>query len=328
MQTSWALLLLVALFSIAHAQPSTYNLTLFFGGGLPFCSQCGEAGAYSCSPYGNVKSIGNWNNGTLEFNNPLPKGVFASSITATVYGSYGCSQSGSVAVFSVSLNGNVLDIQQGSSPTTCKCNTCEGGVVFSGETNLFNELTYGYNYNNPNLIQVYAYNEVICVNRIEVVITSSKNAPQIDYWQGSFSPSRSDCTQPCGVPRKCWNSDLVGSQVVQFNDPLPENSLLLAAAVQVFGSSRFGPSSQNISAALVGQFVGSAPCNFATGFCGGNVYLSTDSFFQDGWPGYAYGGQNSLTLSIEADYIMVGTFVLQLYYYGGANVSTVAVALN
>jgi len=65
MSTFQVLLTLVALVAMVTAQtsapPGTTSFTTYFSGGLPFCSQCGTAGQYACSPDANGVTLGNVN---------------------------------------------------------------------------------------------------------------------------------------------------------------------------------------------------------------------------------------------------------------------------
>lgn len=58
MSTSMRIALVVVLFAMSASAAST-NFTLYFGGGLSFCSQCGVAGQYACAPDETAGAIGN-----------------------------------------------------------------------------------------------------------------------------------------------------------------------------------------------------------------------------------------------------------------------------
>lgn len=93
--------------------------------------------------------------------------------------------------------------------------------------------------------------------------------------------------------------------------------MLLAAAVAIYGSAR-GSNPYNISTTLAGLTIGSSPVTWDTDdtICSGRIYLYDTDIYQNGWPGYTYGGQNTVNLLPGNNYrFCIGTFVLQLYYY-------------
>jgi len=314
-----SLVVLFVVIAACSAQNATvYNTTYFFSGGVPFCTQCGAEGAYACSPLGNNPEVGLWNNGTIPFFfNDIPQSSAVTSITVTVYGSYGCSSTTSTAVIAATLNGQVFDVHSQSSGTACKCNTCGGPIVFQSALNNFGlPLTYFKNLDN-NELQLQIFNDVVCINKVEISVTASSAIPKVSVWELTTTPSQSTCGVTCSDDSNCWNTYTSSSYDVTIQDPLPKGSVLLNAAVQIYGTSS-STSGYNISAVLVDTLIGTNLPAWTNQVCSGRLQLDMASIYQNGWPGYAYGDLNTVTLSASASFsrfYYVSTAVVQLYYY-------------
>jgi hypothetical protein len=74
------LLLFTAVFALANAASLTQ--TLFWTGG--WCGIC-EGSDYAC-----FSGVGDWNSGERTFVDPIPAGNLVTSITAEIFGVFGC----------------------------------------------------------------------------------------------------------------------------------------------------------------------------------------------------------------------------------------------
>jgi len=304
----------------------TKSVTLYWSGGIPQCSNCGSPGQYACSG-----GIGKWNNGTQVFRDPSPdrgQTHVLTSVTALVYASVSCTAANSRTMLMLTLNDQVIDVKTNTSSNMCQCNTCDGAIPFA--SNIFSGGVPNYIYNGLNNVQLRVVdNNFVCVNRIELTLSFSiPDAPTesvtVPFRESRPNPSCAICNT--GGHYACsGNSGWNGGQVI-FEDPLPEGSVLLNAAVRVFGflfTSHANPN-VSISASLTGVPVGtiysnavvspSSPCDS----CSPALTLATSTWYQNGWPGYVVGGNNTLTVAPGGDghtVICISFVQVSLKYY-------------
>lgn len=317
------------LFAVVTAQINL-NTTIFFDGGLPFCSICGLNGQYACSP-GSGQSFENWNNGYKNFTLPIPTGLVVTSFTATVFGDFGCGSTGATAIFGLTLNGAFIGAQQGSSsPAPCECGTCSGGITFQSlstnytiENQIYTEPLPYYNTTVPNILQLVVFRDSICVNRIAIKVTANKATPNVLKISQVVASSPTFGRQTCGNQGSACVSTSTNI-TLNFYNQLPPGAILLTVSGALYGG--YNPSSNNVNDPfMVNVALANAPIggsvsnpNLYKKICGGATFFSTKSYFPNGWPGYQYGsGYNRLTVSNPSNYPggCYSTALLQLFYY-------------
>jgi len=316
--------------SVAPAPPVFASVSMYWWGGIPTCSNCGDQGEYACS-FG----IGEWNNGTQIFQDPLTKLIKAgaaapnyvlSSINATIFGSYGCVAYDYTRI-RASVQGQFLDIT-GWRPTTlrCKCNTCNGDITFTSSA-MYPGGIPGYLYGGNNTITFDILQNSACLSSVTVNLTYTVPvSTRIQYGHvlalGSGSPDQ----EICGVyVANSFCPTDAASVSFRFQDPLPPGTVLIQANARVFGVWKvndqalwtLGLGSQSTP---VGTFTLPDYSSLTSwSVCSGSADTGPSEVYQGGWPGYSYGGTNTLTLS-PADHYETrkncfGFVELSLTYY-------------
>eukprot|EP01094_Clydonella_sp_ATCC50884_P011653 TRINITY_DN2144_c0_g1_i3.p1 TRINITY_DN2144_c0_g1~~TRINITY_DN2144_c0_g1_i3.p1 ORF type:complete len:369 (-),score=90.87 TRINITY_DN2144_c0_g1_i3:88-1089(-) len=298
----------------SSAAASNYTQTFTLSGGLPFCSQCGSDGEYACS-----NGIGQFKD-DFRVMDPLPfrpldsTGDVANNVIVQVYGAFSCDTQ--IGMVEVDFNDVPLNVFITKPTDSCACGSCDPVLTFQG---YFPSGFPDYNYGGANIVHLSMATSYICVNRIEVTIGSGKPLypglkSKVVSWTFSSSTNYKVC-QGLGYS----STSLQG----RFKDPLPDNSILVLAESDIFGSYFCSSTSSNtaLSARLQDTSVDSETvqnngkgCS-GTYICDGAVRLSNSVLYQGGWPGYNLGGDNVLSIRSSPYSSRIGKAALYLYYY-------------
>jgi len=172
--------------------------TLLWEGGTPLCDTCSTGSVtfnYACSGTSSMWDWqpGDWQNGTLSFNDPYPTGGEFTVTQATVemFGLFTCIQNPfGIIRFELSLAGNLIGTPVELDQTKiCSCPNCVDQITISSveyPTGLPNYVPKG---NNSLSITILESN--ICLSSVVVTLSYSRNG-------GSNSP---DSSAAKGIPR-------------------------------------------------------------------------------------------------------------------------------
>lgn len=300
-------LLLLAASTFAQNTTSTF----VFSGGLPFCSQCGGDGQYACS-----NGIGSFKEDLVMMDEINPAlGDVANNVQVQLYGAWSCDSS--IGMVEVDFNEVPLNVVITKPTDSCACGSCDPVLTFQG---YFPAGFPDYNYGGHNVVHLEMATSYVCINKVVVTIGHGKPL----YPGLSSKVVRWTNAAYTGSYRVCNNRGYTSTSVSDtFADPLPENSLLVMAEVDVFGSYFCQSTSQSttLKAQLQSTTVDSETlanngkgCS-GTYLCDGAVRLSNSILYQAGWPKYAYGASNSLSISSSPYTSYVGKSALYLYYF-------------
>jgi len=323
-------LIFLALTLLCCVDAGVTNFTQYFTGGLPFCTQCGTAGQYACSPDANGVTLGQWNSGNVIFTDPVPSGNHPVSIVVEVHGAFSCNAVGERLMFGVSLNGLVHGVRDsGKGINGCKCDTCDG---FESFTFSFLNGVPSYYARTSNTIKILPYKDSVCVNRVEVKITydpitTSFPLPEryvpitipSNYDRVGCSVCNANLNQWCSAPN---NNTLT----LSFLDPLPYD--VYAISIGVYISANLMERSFNLmytdvscslqSTAVTYVSLGEAAWKERCGCLGDYIFESET--YQRGWPAYVYGGENRVSFSVKKwtesqGNVCIGRIGLKIVYY-------------
>ena len=257
-----------------------------------------------------------WNNGTLSFANPLPVGAIAVSMKVQVYGSWSCDPTLSSSMFGVSLNGVThYVIENAATTTNCRCDTCDPSVTLTAD---YRNGLPGY-LGTTNRLQINAYRNSLCVNRVEVTIgynaATTTELPYV-FQQVPFNPNP-EGTAACATcnsgqkGESTWCSNSTSTTLtVQFTDPVPSGAILVALdlhasynfATRSYTSSYYSRLGFALDGTLTNE-VTLPDVGWRGSKCGcyGNIIMQS-ALYQRGWPNYVYGGANSLRITVTRTY--------------------------
>lgn len=311
------------------------NFTYTFTGGLSFCSQCGTAGQYACSPDGTGTTLGNWNSGTISFQDPTPVGSVPHTLRIAIAGAWSCDPTKSSAMFGLSVNGvtfAVRDITGGQTVNPCKCDTCD---TADGTTFTFRNGIPGYVKGGVNRVQLVMYRNNICINKATIYIdyeTTNTELPHIYSVVKDFKPLTNVSCPIC-------NSGLIGESLYctdagttfsfQVQDPVPRGALLIGVDVHLSYNVRsraYNSVYTTLAFSLTNQAIATERCvdNSFRQQCGclANSVVQS-AFYQRGWPNYVYGAKNAISM-VATRYVVgygdvcIGRIGVDfIYYYPG-----------
>jgi len=330
-------MIMAGLMTMGRGQ-ETIEFTSYFNGGLPFCSQCGTPGQYACSPDSNGQTLGQWNNGVVNFVDPVPAGNHITAVRVTLHGAWSCNPEGTpLAMFGVTLNGIIHGVRESTKGANkCKCDTCDTFESFSFP---FRNTIPGYKYRASNSLKIDLYSNSICVNRVIVAVDYKPivaNSPLPQSYVSVDIPSGLDAGT-CGIcnsNKRQWCSKSGNNSVnIGFNDPLPTGVVVVGAELYYsygFSEKCYNNYYSTLFATLQGVEIGNArlvDTSFRSkcGCYGDSIFNSV--FYQRGWPSYNYKGKNDIRFSVSKytesqGNICIGRIGINLLYYSFNETST------
>lgn len=322
------LLVLLGFLALSQSQSASYIHT--FTGGLPFCTQCGKLSEYACSPDAQGSIIGNWNNGAVQFNDPIPSGNYPTGMIVTIRGSYSCNGLGSRTMFGVALNGYVHGVKETSKGDACKCDTCDGQETVSVS---FRNGVPKYKKGTANFLQILPYTDSLCINTVNVTFTyapatPSPPTPLPEYYMDLKIPVADRVGCPvCNDDKDQWCSTASNNTfTINFQDPLPQGFNYLVA-VDIYASFNFIQKASYrytiVEAKLQSERIQSKTISDLNWVdkCGCLAdYQFLSSTYQRGWPNYVQKGTNTISFSVDKysqsyGNVCIGRLAIKLVYY-------------
>lgn len=330
--------LALAVFGLLFAAPisaqSTANVTHYFTGGLPFCSQCGTKGQYACSPNDSGTTVGNWNDGVISFVDPTPSGSVVREISVTLYGTWTCTTTSSYkAMFGLVLNGVTHAVRESIKGTNyCQCDTCDAAetLVFGYRNGI-----PSFNKGGSNTLKVDLYTNSLCLNRALITFKYYTTNDELDHVYKALTIGKEHSTRDCNIcagTTAHWCSKANNNTLaLKFNDPIPSGTVAVGADVFIsynfneksHSSSPYSTLTVNLQSTTIGsQKLVDSAWRSACGCYGDTQFNSV--FYQVGWPSYVYGGVNTLYFTVskgQQSYgnICLGRVGVDIIYYAFGN---------
>lgn len=290
---------------------NSWTTTFSFTGGVAFCSQCGDPGAYACSS----SNVG----GPLAVDNFLPSAKsLVSSITVSVQGSYGCSAATGTAEIIAVLNGlpiSAIDLN----PSSCPCNSCDGEITLP-------TVYFPSGLPWPSaaaILQLNIAGNSVCLNQASITV---EYLPTVAYRSLGFAAEitgRTGTANVCGATgAKIIQSTTSFNTLFTFKDTLPPGAIAVGISLELLGQFFYDASSSTNSCrspvtasfALGGNVFAKSslasqpPQNnrVSVPACAHPVYINSgcnnpwivsSNFYQNGVPGYVYNGTSSVTVA-------------------------------
>lgn len=307
-----ALILAVAGSAYSQSIYRMYNFT--WGGAFTPCTNCGGPdGAFACS-----NNIGNWNDGInkVKFYKDIPEGYVLTGLTATVKGTYNCLNNGFKSVVGVYFQDTPVDVQVLDGSNQCKCGTCDGDRTFNNHFFRAGWPNVNYKYNEgPNIVRVVPGAEnPICLSSMMMNATFTKTNRRteiVDLVAGNTTSAFGSCASSsvkiCGnAPGQYWVSS-AGNYFqfldLKFNDPVGSQGRVIAVDALIYAQwgknyNQDYPATVSVQGQLIDGAKATVYSDACVG-CGGAFSVYTPQPFQFGWPNYAVGGVNTLSIKVD-----------------------------
>jgi len=265
---------------------------------------------YACSD----GKVGEWPTDGISFQDPSPLGVGAvvNHIVVELYGSYSCDNGNNM--FGVYANDVPLNILWEGRSHACECGSCDPVTKFEG---YFVNGFPNYNYGGKNVLTIDVMSSVLCLNKANITVAYSPPLypglkSEMVTWEFSSTSSSTKVCNTVGYVNS-------GSTSHGFQDPLPDNALLVLTEADVFADFHCSTTAalevtgslDSTAVDTVSVEAGSTSC--ASNTCDGKVHLGNTRVYQNGWPNYKYGSSNSFQVSGTST-IRIGKAALYLYY--------------
>jgi len=314
-----------------------------FTGGFPDCAACGTK-EWACS-----NGVGNWKDGRLDFSltESIPSSFRPTKIFVTLKGNYQCGGGDIWSNVNVTLNDLLVDYKSvesysSSSSPRCQCNHCDGDRVFQND--LFSQGFPRFNVRGVNTLQIKASpDQPICLASVSLKIifeapeyrnvyitafpnpkNGTQNYPEICKAETNFSP----CSTT-GYYQTSHGESTKQYADVMFKDPVSPSNIVIGVNMRLYANF---PKYSSYSRPHFTAFANTQQVDWMTigeaderpyylcQFCSGGSYFRTSRPVMSGYPGYNYGGWNTMGFSLTNYQYAVGTF-----YIGRVEVELVVV---
>jgi hypothetical protein len=166
----WKLILITITASLASAKLQTAIVTAGWSGG--WCSintdgADGVYGNYACGD-GQGFTYGNWNNGYISFQDPVPTDNVVVKVSVTLKGQWGCSDDASSSI-TTRLQNTTL----GSDTVTgiCQCDKSDEPRIYTSDRYSKTPFFPKYNYGGTNTLYFNVTDGIVCLSDYELTIT-------------------------------------------------------------------------------------------------------------------------------------------------------------
>lgn len=151
----------------ASGAPKQKTVILGFSGGSANCSACPEGSPqshYACSN----GFDGNWNQGQLQFKNPIPSHNFITAIYVTLIGRFNCQILQPSASVISTLQGETLHQSSNLPPDPYGCGGCTNCMVAYDYPPIISDSWPSYQYGNDaiNTVDIFVVQNSICLSNV------------------------------------------------------------------------------------------------------------------------------------------------------------------
>eukprot|EP00029_Vermamoeba_vermiformis_P004785 TRINITY_DN1541_c0_g1_i1.p1 TRINITY_DN1541_c0_g1~~TRINITY_DN1541_c0_g1_i1.p1 ORF type:complete len:680 (-),score=61.52 TRINITY_DN1541_c0_g1_i1:70-2109(-) len=175
----------VALYKRNDLGVQEFATRAYYTGGGTGCIHCSsneiKASDFACS-----WGVGNWNEGTTTFADPLPNGYLLLGVELTLYGRFACSLFDSNTTVAITMNGD--NVMTGALPTRylgCICANCVVATTIKNEQSIW----LNYRYQHANQIKIKILNEnSICMSYIDVQLYAVQATPILEDVSPEYVP--------------------------------------------------------------------------------------------------------------------------------------------